>query len=134
MLGERGRAAVQRGEAVGAALRGQARGQRVPRLEWPEGAEPIHLPFVGAEGQALTLGDLAAPTLVERPALVRRHGGSRRVPALANVRVRNLGAFIDEAQVAVAAVPCRLGPLLNEPAAASGGGCWRWPSPVSLCP
>jgi cobalt-zinc-cadmium resistance protein CzcA len=100
--------ALQRGVPVGALLRGTVREEVVLTLARPPGGALIDLPFVAgrdAEGPVVhTLGDVARAEELERPALVRRQGGSRRVSVLANVRGRDLGAFVAEATPLVAQV------------------------------
>jgi cobalt-zinc-cadmium resistance protein CzcA len=100
--------ALQRGVPVGALLRGTVREEVVLTVGLARGGALIDLPFVAgrdAEGPVVhTLGDVARAEELERPALVRRQGGSRRVSVLANVRGRDLGAFVAEATPLVAKV------------------------------
>jgi len=98
-------AALQRGTELGAIQRGLVREPVVLRLDVPTGISLADLPVVTEPGVVHTLGDLAAVFRVERPALVRRKGGTRRVTVLANVRGADLGSFMDAARTAVADVP-----------------------------
>lgn len=96
--------ALQRGLELGAVQRGLVREPVLLRLDRPEGVDLVDLPVVTSPGVVHTLGDLAAVDRVERPALVRRKDGSRRVTVLANVRGEDLGAFMEAARAAVAEV------------------------------
>jgi cobalt-zinc-cadmium resistance protein CzcA len=96
---------LQRGRPVGEVLRGPTRQAVVLRLDLPPGVGLRDLPLATPAGATLTLGDLGAVRAVDRPAVVRRQGGSRRVLVLANVRGRDPGGFVAEAREAVAQVP-----------------------------
>ena len=52
----------------------------------------------GASGEPLRLGQVARITLVEGPAQIGREKGMRRVAAEVNIRGRDLGSFVSEAQ------------------------------------
>ncbi len=52
----------------------------------------------GAAGEPLRLGQVARITLVEGPAQIGREKGMRRVAAEVNIRGRDLGGFVAEAQ------------------------------------
>ena len=101
--------AVQRGRPVGEVLRGAFREPVLLRLDLPAGVPLRDLPFVDAAGRTHSLGDVATVATVDRPVLVRRQGGSRRVIVTANVRGRDLGGFVREARAAVADVPLPAG-------------------------
>lgn len=96
---------VQRGVAVGAVTRGQFRDPVVLRLDRPADVALDDLPLALPGGGAATLGDLAEIRRGVSPAVVRRVGGSRRVVVQANVRGRDLGGFVADAQAAVGAIP-----------------------------
>lgn len=95
-------AGVRRGVVVGDVLRGAFRDDVVLKVAMPQGAALLDLPFVTLDGVVATLGDVAAVEDVVLPAVVRREGGSRRVVVQANVRGRDLGAFVTEARAAMA--------------------------------
>ncbi len=106
-------ASLRRGLEVGSIQRGLVREPVLLRLDRPTGVELVDLPVVEDSGIVHTLGDLAAIRSVQRPALVRRANGSRRVTVLANVRGRDLGSFMDDARAAVAEVPLPPGTWLE---------------------
>ena len=66
---------------------------------------PIRLPAAGASAPAayVRLGDVAALDIAEGPNQISREGGKRRVVVTANVRGRDIGSFVAEAQRQLAA-------------------------------
>jgi cobalt-zinc-cadmium resistance protein CzcA len=99
------------GETAGQIFEGDRRFPLVVRL--PEslrndpaviGRLPIPLPRAADAGvrEFVPLSALAALGEVEGPNQVSRENGKRRVVVTANVRGRDLGSFVDEAQAAVA--------------------------------
>ncbi|MEZ4237148.1 MAG: CusA/CzcA family heavy metal efflux RND transporter [Myxococcota bacterium] len=96
--------AVRRGVEVGTLFRGQFREPVVLKVALPAEVALADLPFALPGGGHATLGDAGTVSEVTRPALVRRDGGSRRVVVQANVRGRDLGGFVGDAQAAVAQV------------------------------
>lgn len=91
-------AAYQRGVPVGTWRRGQYQEPIVLKLDTPRDTALADLPVVLPGGGHVTLGDLASIVGTTTPAVIRRAGGSRRVTVQANVRGRDLGSFVEEAQ------------------------------------
>jgi cobalt-zinc-cadmium resistance protein CzcA len=81
--------------------RGGWRDDVVLRLDLPAEVPVSDLPIVLPSGLAVPIAALADVSVVDRPALVRRQDGSRRVVVMANVRGRDLGAFVADARAAV---------------------------------
>ncbi|PKN54188.1 MAG: CusA/CzcA family heavy metal efflux RND transporter [Deltaproteobacteria bacterium HGW-Deltaproteobacteria-14] len=104
---------VQRGTAIGAVTRGEFRDDVVVRLAVPKGVALEEVPIVLANGVAVPLGEVARVERVEGPAKIDRQAGSRRVIVKANVRGRDVGGYVQEAQEAVAAVPLPKGYWLS---------------------
>ncbi|MEP0547692.1 MAG: CusA/CzcA family heavy metal efflux RND transporter [Rhodothermales bacterium] len=82
---------------------------RLERLPIPLPAAPPVLPasadgFVGgrAGGRTITLGEVARLDLAPGPNQISRENGKRLVMVMANVRGRDLGSFVEDAQTAVA--------------------------------
>lgn len=96
---------VQRGTAIGAVTRGEFRDDVVVRLAVPKGVALGEVPIVLGNGVAVPLAEVARVERVEGPAKIDRQAGSRRVIVKANVRGRDVGGYVQEAQEAVAAVP-----------------------------
>jgi cobalt-zinc-cadmium resistance protein CzcA len=96
-------AGLQRGVPVAQVQRGQFRDPIVMKVERPDGVAILDLPLSIAGGVA-ALGDVSRLERSERAAVVERERGSRRVVVQANVRGRDLGSYVKEAQLAVAAV------------------------------
>lgn len=85
----------------------------LPKREVAEAAQPVHLPLLGASaGQGsqapsttfVPLGSLAHIEIAEGTNQVSRENGKRRMVVQCNVRGRDLGSFVTEAQAAVASV------------------------------
>lgn len=106
-------------DTVGAALGGQPAGQlfdgdrrfeivvRVPSLQRNDldalGALPIMLPEVnGQRRESVPLRQLASFGFTEGLNEISRDNGKRRIFVEANVRGRDIGTFVDEAQAAIA--------------------------------
>lgn len=96
-------AGLRRGVEVAQVLRDGWRDPVVLRTAMPSGVPMTDLPIVAEHG-VVTLGDVADVTTSLAPATVKRSEGSRRVIVQANVRGRDLGSFVAEAQAAVADV------------------------------
>lgn len=96
-------AGLQRGVPVAQVQRGQFRDPIVMKVARPPGVAILDLPVITPAGVA-TLGDVSRLERSERAAVVERERGSRRVVVQANVRGRDLGSFVQEAQVDVAAI------------------------------
>lgn len=94
------------GSAVSELIEGQRRFDIVLRLpksyrNSPESLKQILLTAPGGERVALT--DVAEIELTRGPEVVSREDGNRRIVVQANVRGRDMGSFVAEAQEAVAA-------------------------------
>ena len=96
-------AGLRRGVEVAQVLRDGWRDPVVLRTAMPSGVPMTDLPIVADHG-VVTLGDVADVTTSLAPATVKRSEGSRRVIVQANVRGRDLGSFVAEAQAAVSDV------------------------------
>jgi cobalt-zinc-cadmium resistance protein CzcA len=96
--------ALRRGRAAAEVQRGGFRDPLVLRLALPTAVALDDLPIVRPQGGHLTLGDVAEVRPLARPAVVRRHQGSRRVVVQANVRGRDVGGFVAEARAKIAAL------------------------------
>jgi len=59
---------------------------------------PIKLPMNGGAASFLTLGDVASFEIAPGPNQISRESGKRRVVVTANVRGRDIGSFVREAQ------------------------------------
>lgn len=95
---------VQRGTAIGSVTRGEFRDDVVVRLALPEGVGVDEVPVVLDNGVAVPLGEVARVESVQGPAKIDRQSGSRRVIVKANVRGRDVGGYVQEAQQAVEGV------------------------------
>lgn len=89
------------GKSVGQIVEGQLRFPIVVRL--PEvlrdGAEAIGaIQLTGSEGSRVRLSRLAEIQQVSGPKLITREGSHRRIVVQCNVRGRDVGSFVDEAQ------------------------------------
>lgn len=91
------------GIAVGSLVRGPFRDEIRLRLE-TKGLNLEDLPMVVGEGAVLPLSALAQLERTTTANLIQREQGSRRVIVEANIRGRDLGDFMAEAQAAVAAI------------------------------
>ncbi len=92
------------GRAVSELVEGQRRFDIVLRLpesyrNSPESLKRILLTAPGGERVSLT--DVAEIELTRGPEVVSREGGNRRIVVQANVRGRDMGSFVEEAQAAV---------------------------------
>ncbi|MGS7873658.1 efflux RND transporter permease subunit, partial [Stenotrophomonas forensis] len=71
------------------------------------------LPIATPSGAVIPLSSVARITISEGPNQISRNNGSRRVVVQANVRGRDLGGFVGEAQTAVADVKLPAGSYLT---------------------
>lgn len=90
--------AVQRGHEVGKVVDGAFRNAVVLRLDLPEGSEITDLPIALANGLSLPIHEAADIQMSSSPASIMREQGNRRVVVQANVRGRDLGAYVAEAR------------------------------------
>jgi cobalt-zinc-cadmium resistance protein CzcA len=92
------------GRAAGEVYEGERRFRLQVRL--PAGLrddidQVRHLPVSGASGPLVPLGQIASIQVVDSPASVSREAVRRRTNVEANVRGRDLGSFVSEAQARV---------------------------------
>jgi cobalt-zinc-cadmium resistance protein CzcA len=95
------------GTAAGRIYEGDRRFDVVVRFDDHARSDPAGLaalPVVDAEGSVVPLSALARIEVGEGPNQISRLDGSRRIVVQANVRGRDLGGFVDEAQAAVAGI------------------------------
>ena len=96
-------AGVQRGTEIGSVQRGQFRDPIVLKTAWDESVPFGDLPLTTHDGQGVTpLKSVAEIADVTTPATIEREAGSRRFIVEANVRGRDLGGFVQDAQKRVA--------------------------------
>jgi cobalt-zinc-cadmium resistance protein CzcA len=94
------------GRTVGKVFEGQRRFDLVVRVEAAasDGVSAYaNLPVAAPNGSLIPLGQLAEIVVEEGPAQVSRERISRRLVVECNVRGRDIGSFVDEAQRALAA-------------------------------
>jgi cobalt-zinc-cadmium resistance protein CzcA len=60
------------------------------------------IPVTAANGERIPLGQLAKVTVAEGPTAVNREWGKRRIVVQANVRGRDVGSYVAEAQASIA--------------------------------
>ncbi|MAM71657.1 MAG: CusA/CzcA family heavy metal efflux RND transporter [Gammaproteobacteria bacterium] len=96
------------GESAGLIYEGDRRFQLVVRL--PEtkrtdlnnlGRLPVPIPYANQEISYVPLSEVATLELVETPNQISRENGLRRVVVTANVRGRDLGSFVAEAEAEI---------------------------------
>lgn len=88
--------AIQRGHEVGKVVDGAFRNAVVLRLDLPEGADIPSLPVPLDNKVSLPLSEVADLRYTTSPASILREQGNRRVVVEANVRGRDLGAYVEE--------------------------------------
>lgn len=76
-------------------------------------AQLAALPIVAPDGTVVPLSSVARIEVSEGPNQISRNNGSRRIVVQANVRGRDLGGFVQEAQAAVADVSLPAGVYLT---------------------
>ncbi len=93
------------GEAVGQTVEGLARfpiSVRYPR-DFRDSVDKLRqLPFVTARGEFLTLGQVAAVSIVDGPPMIRSENARLNGWVYVDIRGRDLGTFVDEARRVVA--------------------------------
>ena len=95
------------GASAGRVFEGDRRFDVVVRFEEGARNDPAQLaalPITRPDGTVVPLSSVARIELGEGPNQISRHDGSRRVVVQANVRGRDLGGFVEEAQVAVRSI------------------------------
>ncbi len=104
------------GTAAGKIFEGDRRFNVVVRLDDASRNDPdqlASLPIATPSGLVIPLSSVARITVSEGPNQISRNNGSRRVVVQANVRGRDLGGFVGEAQAAVAGVALPPGAYLT---------------------
>ena len=104
------------GTAAGKIFEGDRRFNVVVRLDDAARNDPdqlASLPIATPSGLVIPLSSVARITVSEGPNQISRNNGSRRVVVQANVRGRDLGGFVGEAQAAVADVALPPGAYLT---------------------
>ncbi|SMR76963.1 MULTISPECIES: CusA/CzcA family heavy metal efflux RND transporter [Stenotrophomonas] len=104
------------GTAAGKIFEGDRRFDVVVRLDDSARNDPdqlASLPIATPAGVVIPLSSLARISVSEGPNQISRNNGSRRVVVQANVRGRDLGGFVGEAQTAVAEVALPPGAYLT---------------------
>ena len=95
------------GREVGEVVEGQLRFPLVVRLPERYRTSPeaiASIPVSTASGQRLPLSSLAAVRQTEGPATITREWGQRRTVVQVNVRGRDIGSFVNEAQSKIASL------------------------------
>ncbi|WP_024891749.1 efflux RND transporter permease subunit [Luteimonas huabeiensis] len=103
------------GARAGQVFEGDRRFDVVVRLDDALRDDPASLaalPVVAPDGTGVPLASVARLTVAEGPNQIGREDGSRRLVVQANVRGRDLGGFVAEAQAAVADVALPVGARL----------------------
>ncbi|WP_116367528.1 efflux RND transporter permease subunit [Parahaliea mediterranea] len=93
------------GEDVGLIYSGDRRFRLVVRLDEAQRGsidQLAYLPLAVPDGDFVPLGEVAEVKLAPAPAQISRENGKRRVVITANVRGRDLGSFVAEAQQRIA--------------------------------
>ena len=104
------------GTAAGKIFEGDRRFDVVVRLDDSARNDPdqlASLPIATPAGVVIPLSSVARISVSEGPNQISRNNGSRRVVVQANVRGRDLGGFVGEAQTAVAEVALPPGAYLT---------------------
>jgi cobalt-zinc-cadmium resistance protein CzcA len=104
------------GTTAGQIFEGDRRFDVVVRFEEDARNDPAQLaalPVVAPDGTVVPLSSVARIDVSEGPNQISRNNGSRRIVVQANVRGRDLGGFVEEAQAAVAGVSLPSGVYLD---------------------
>lgn len=86
---------------LGEVVEGEVRFPLVVRLPEKQRASPESIGgilVIAANGERIPLSKLAKVEIVEGPSTITREWGQRRITVTCNVRGRDLGSFVDEAQ------------------------------------
>lgn len=89
------------GKKIGEIFEGERRYDLAVKISSPLGENTTNyekLPIAGPKGSLILLGELAKITIEEGPAQVSREKASRRIVIECNIRGRDIGSFIEEAQ------------------------------------
>lgn len=104
------------GAAAGKIFEGDRRFEVVVRLDEETRNDPAELaalPVLTPDATTVPLSLIASIEVSEGPNQISRNNGSRRIVVQANVRGRDLGGFVKEAQAAVADIALPSGVYLN---------------------
>jgi cobalt-zinc-cadmium resistance protein CzcA len=104
------------GASAGKIFEGDRRFDVVIRFDEETRNDPAQLaalPIVAPDGTVVPLSSVARIEVSEGPNQISRNNGSRRIVVQANVRGRDLGGFVQEAQAAVADVSLPAGVYLT---------------------
>ncbi|RMH90951.1 CusA/CzcA family heavy metal efflux RND transporter [Lysobacter pythonis] len=104
------------GTSAGKMFEGDRRFDIVVRLDSADRNDPAQLaalPVVSASGTVVPLSSVTRIGVAEGPNQISRNNGSRRIVVQANVRGRDLGGFVQEAQSAVETIKLPPGLHLN---------------------
>ena len=104
------------GTAAGRIFEGDRRFDVVVRFDEEARNDPAQLaalPIVAPDGTVVPLSSVARIEVSEGPNQISRNNGSRRIVVQANVRGRDLGGFVTEAQASVAQVSVPSGVYLT---------------------
>lgn len=104
------------GTSAGKIFEGDRRFDVVVRFAEDARNDPAHLaalPIVAPDGTVVPLSSVARIEVSEGPNQISRDNGSRRIVVQANVRGRDLGGFVKEAQAEVAGVALPSGVYLT---------------------
>ena len=104
------------GTAAGRIFEGDRRFDVVVRFDEGARNDPAQLaalPIVAPDGTVVPLSSVARIEVSEGPNQISRNNGSRRIVVQANVRGRDLGGFVTEAQASVAEVAVPSGVYLT---------------------
>jgi cobalt-zinc-cadmium resistance protein CzcA len=99
---------IRAGRVVGLLVEGDRRFDIAVRMDIPPDADVASIGRMSvtfADGRSLPLGELCDVALDEGPAQISRETARRRILVEMNVRQRDLGSFVKEAQHRVAKVP-----------------------------
>ena len=89
---------IQRGREVGSVIRGAFRDPVLLKVDWPDDMPLQDMPLTLPNGHTIPLSEVASVEEVQRATTIEREAGSRRVIIEANVRGRDIGSFVQEAQ------------------------------------
>jgi cobalt-zinc-cadmium resistance protein CzcA len=96
--------AVQRGLIGGEIIRHRMRENIVIKIDLKQLGQLKNLPIPLPSGNTLPLGEIAQIEQIWVPTTVDRHQGSRRMVVECNVRGRDIGSFVQEAQSKISAL------------------------------
>lgn len=95
---------LQRGVKAGEVIRDQFRDPVIVLIDPLKRPQLQALPVILPSGESVPLSSLATIELSQTPAAITRHQGSRRVVVVSNVRGRDVGSFVQDAQRRIGAL------------------------------